>query len=345
MRLSSFAAASFLALSACQLLGLSACQPGARYPVIAVVPRSGPDFQALVPAGARVERLATGFAWTEGPAWRRHGGYLLFSDIPRNTIYRWSARDGLSVFLRPAGYLPHDPPPPGRELGTNGLKIDGQDRLVMMDDGNRQVARLDEGNYTRVTLAARYEGKRLNSPNDLAIRSNGDIYFTDPPYGLQGQNADPAKELPFNGVYRLGADGRLTLLVRDLTFPNGIVFSPDERTLYVSVSDPTHAVWMAYPVLADGGLGSGRVLFDATSLARQGLKGLPDGMTVDRRGNLFAAGPGGILVLTPDGRHLGTIALDQPTANCAWGDDGATLYIASNMNLLRVRTATKGLGF
>ena len=332
-------------LAAASLLALCACQPGARYPVIAAVPRSGPAFEALVPAGTKVERLATGFAWSEGPAWRKAGGYLLFSDIPKNTIYRWSERDGLSVFLRPAGYLPHDPPAPGRELGTNGLKIDGQDRLVMMDDGNRQVARLDESNYTRVTLAARYEGKRLNSPNDLAIRPNGDIYFTDPPYGLTGQNTDPAKELPFNGVYRLTPDGHLTLLARDLTFPNGIVFSPDGRTLYVSVSDPQHAVWMAYPVQGDGGIGSGRVLFDATSLVRQGLKGLPDGMTVDRNGNLFAAGPGGILVLTPDGRHLGTIALDQPTANCAWGDDGSTLYIASNMNLLRVRTATKGLGF
>lgn len=328
------------ALAAAVVLAGSGCRSAARLPVVGTVQPGDAAFAALVPPGARMERLAGGLQWAEGPIWRRNGGYLLFSDIPANTVYRWTERDGLTVFMRPAGYIAPDPP--GRELGTNGLKLDRQGRLVFADHGNRQIARLDESNFTRTTLAARYQGKRLNSPNDLAVRSNGDIYFTDPPYGLKGLNKDPAKELDFSGVYRISAAGELTLLTKELPFPNGIAFSPDERTLYVANSDPEHAVWMAYPVQADGSIGTGRVLFDATSLAKQGKPGLPDGMVVDRQGNLFAAGPGGVLVLTPDGRHLGTIETRQPTANVAFGDDGSTLYMTSDSLLLRVRTRAHG---
>src|SRR6202022_2772485 len=157
--------------------------------------------------------------------------------------------------------------------------LDARDRLVMADHGNRRIARVDESNFTKTTLTERYDGKRLNSPNDLVYRSNGDLYFTDPPYGLDGTDKSPAKELPFNGVYRLTP--------------------ADERTLYIAVSDPAHAVWMAYDVAADGTLARGRVFFDATPLVRKGLKGLPDGMKVDRQGNLFPTGPGGVLVFTP----------------------------------------------
>ena len=307
------------------------------------IERLDPALDALVPANARVEQLADGFDWSEGPVWRRSGGYLLFSDVPRNTIYRWREGEGLTVFLRPAGYTAPDPP--GRELGSNGLTLDPQGRLVMADHGNRVVARLDESNYTKTTLADRYEGKRLNSPNDLVYRSNGDLYFTDPPYGLKGLQDDPAKELPFSGVYRRSAAGELTLLTQELRFPNGIALSPDERTLYVANSDPDRAIWMAYDVQPDGTVGRGRVLFDATPLVRQGRKGLPDGLRVDAKGNLFATGPGGVLVITPDGRHLGTIATPQATANCAFGDDGSTLYMTSHMRLLRVRLTTTGAGF
>ena len=307
------------------------------------IERLDPALDALVPTNARVEQLADGFDWSEGPVWRRSGGYLLFSDVPRNTIYRWREGEGLTVFLRPAGYTAPDPP--GRELGSNGLTLDPQGRLVMADHGNRVVARLDESNYTKTTLADRYEGKRLNSPNDLVYRSNGDLYFTDPPYGLKGLQDDPAKELPFSGVYRRSAAGELTLLTQELRFPNGIALSPDERTLYVANSDPDRAIWMAYDVQPDGTVGRGRVLFDATPLVRQGRKGLPDGLRVDAKGNLFATGPGGVLVITPDGRHLGTIATPQATANCAFGDDGSTLYMTSHMRLLRVRLTTTGAGF
>ena len=314
-------------------------------PVTRTIERLDPALDALVPPNATIEPLADGFDWTEGPVWRRDagGGHLLFSDIPKNTIYRWKAGEGISVWLRPAGYA--GPTPAGRELGSNGLTLDAHGALVMADHGNRQVARVSDSLFTKVTLADRYDGKRLNSPNDLVYRSNGDLYFTDPPYGLDGLNDSRVKELPFNGVYRLRPDGTLTLLTRDLTFPNGLAFSPDERTLYVAVSDPEHAVWMAYDVAADGTLARGRVFFDATALAKQGKPGLPDGMKVDRAGNVFATGPGGILVLSPQGKHLGTIAMGQPTANCAWGDDGSTLYITSNHQLLRIRLRTKGPGF
>ena len=330
------------ALAACRAAPAPAGRP-AHYPAVGAVPRGDADFNALVPAGARIERLAGGFAWAEGPVWRRGGGYLLFSDIPKNAVYRWSDREGLTVFLRPAGYTAPDPP--GGQLGSNGLKLDRQDRLVYADHGDRAIVRLDEGNYTRTALAARYQGKRLNSPNDLAIRSNGDIYFTDPPYGLKGLDHDPAKELDFSGVYRLTPSGELTLLTRDLAFPNGIAFSPDEKTLYVSSSDPAHAVWMAYPVRPDGTLAPGRVLFDATSLVGDARPGLPDGLAVDARGDIFGGGPGGVLVITPAGRHLGTIATKQATANVAFGGDGSDLYLTSDTLLLRVRTATKGNGW
>ena len=314
-------------------------------PAAAQTPSPSAAFAALVPAGARAEVLAEGFAWAEGPVWRREGagGYLLFSDVPKNTVYRWREGEGLSVFLRPSGYA--GPTPPGRELGSNGLTLDREGRLVLADHGNRAVTRLDEAAFTKTVLVDRFEGRRLNSPNDLVYRSDGALYFTDPPYGLDGILDSPAKELPFSGVYRLGPDGALALLDRSLRFPNGVALSPDERTLYVANSDPDHAVWMAYPVGADGAVGAGRVLFDATPLVRQGLSGLPDGLAVDRAGNLFATGPSGVLVLTPEGRHLGTIPFSQTAANCTFGDDGATLYVTADGTLQRIRLATRGAGF
>ena len=309
----------------------------------AQIERLDPALDALIPADASLERIVRDLDWSEGPAWRKSGGYLVFSDIPRNTIHRWKEGEGLSIFLRPAGYIRNDPA--GLELGTNGLVFDAQDRLVMADHGNRQIARLDESNFTRTTLADRFEGKRLNSPNDLVIHSNGDIYFTDPPYGLRDLNRNPAKELDFNGVFRLTAAGELSVVTRELTFPNGIALSPDERTLYVAVSDPRNPVIMAYDVAADGSVSGGRLFFDGGPLAAQGKRGAPDGLTVDVRGNLFATGPGGLLILSPEGRHLGTIVTGQATSNAVFGDDGSTLYLTADMDIIRVRTRTRGLGF
>jgi gluconolactonase len=312
------------------------------------IERLDPALDALVAPDATVETLARGLAWAEGPVWRRDarggdGGYLLLSDAPHNTIWKWRDGEGLTVFLRPAGYTRDDPP--GREMGSNGLTLDARGRLVMADHGNRQIARLDDSTFTKTTLAARYRGKRLNSPNDLVFRSNGDLFFTDPPYGLRGLDRDPARELTMNGVYRLAPDGTLTLLTGALTYPNGIALSPDERTLYVAVSDGARPVVMAYALAADGGISDGRVLFDATPLLKTGRRGAPDGIKVDRAGHLFVAAADGVVVLAPDGKHLGSIRTGRQTANCAFGDDGSTLYLTANDRLMRVRLRTRGAGF
>lgn len=322
-------------------LFLTACT-GSKVTTLGHIERHVARFTDLVPEGVTIEKLADGFAWSEGPVWVREGEYLLFSDIPKNTIYRWDEASGIQVYLRPAGYIWSDPP--GAELGTNGLVLDSDNRLVMADHGNRQIVRLDATNFTRTTLADRYDGKRLNSPNDLVIHSSGDIYFTDPPYGLADLNDNPAKELPINGVYRLHGDGSVSLLTDELTFPNGIAFSPDESILYVANSDSERPVWMAYPVNADGSIADGRVFFDASQLVQQGNQGAPDGMTVDRSGNLFATGPGGVLVISPEGEHLGTISTGELIANCTFGGDGSTLYMTSHGILARVHTTTRGSG-
>jgi gluconolactonase len=334
--------ASRVLLLAATIAGVACQGPPARR-TVGHIERLDPALDSLIAPDAAIEQLATGFAWAEGPVWRASGGDLLFSDVPRNTIYRWQPDSGLTVYIRPSGYTGQHPP--GRELGSNGLTLDAHGALVLADHCDRQVARVEDSTFTRVTLADRYEGKRFNSPNDLVYRSNGDLYFTDPPFGLRGLDADPAKELRHNGVYRLTPSGELVLLTASLGFPNGIAFSPDERTLYVSNADARHAIWMAWDIGSDGALTAGRVLFDATKLASAGRQGVPDGMKVDRSGHLFAAGPGGVLILSPDGRHLGTIATGQPTANCAFGDDGSSLYITANDQLLRVRLRTRGAGF
>jgi len=273
--------------------------------------------------------------------WIRNGGFLVFSDVPKNIVFKWKEGEGISEFLNPSGYTGSTPR--GGEPGSNGLAVDANGRLVLCEHGDRRVARLEK-DRTKTTLAAKYLGKRFNSPNDLVYKSNGDLYFTDPPYGLEAANNDPKKEIPYNGVYRISKKGEVTLLTDKLTYPNGIAFSPDEKTLYVAVSDPKQAIWMAYDVKPDGTIANGRIFFDATAMAKV-VPGLPDGIKVDKKGNLFATGPGGVLVFTPGGKHLGTINTGQPTGNCAWGDDGSVLYIMANHYLARIKTSTVGKGF
>ncbi len=314
-----------------------AVPPPAPSEVLGKIERLDPALDQIIAPDAQMQKLAEGLDWAEGPVWDPRQGALLFSDVPQNVVYRWKEGEGLSEFLRPSGYTGSTPR--GGEPGSNGLLLDKQGRLVLCQHGDRRVARLENGKF--VTLADSYNGRRLNSPNDLAQKSNGDIYFTDPTYGLVGRNADPKRELPFNGVYRIKPDGQLTLLTDQLTFPNGIAFSPDEKILYVAVSDPKRAVWMAYDVKPDGTIENGRVFFDATPLT-EGRPGLPDGMKVDKAGNLWATGPGGVLVFSPDGRHLGTLNTGQATANCAWGNDGSVLYITADMFIARLQTRTKG---
>ena len=340
---------TLLLLAAAILAGCGAPAPQdetaspSTYETIGSVTRLDDRIDAIIPADAEIELLAEGFEWSEGPVWVPDGGYVLFSDIPKNTIYRWDEVNGLQPYLRPAGYIWNDPA--GAELGTNGLMLDGQGRLVMADHGNRQIARLDTTNYTRETLASEYDGMRLNSPNDLVIHSNGDIYFTDPPYGLEGLNESPDKELPFNGVYRIDSAGAVTLLTDELGFPNGIALSPDEQTLYVANSGGANPVIMAYDLQPDGGIENGRVFFDGQPLVDEGATGAFDGMVVDAQGRLFATGPGGVVVLTPEGEHLGTISTGEAIANVTFGDDGSTLYLTSDPLLARIRTNATGLGF
>lgn len=302
--------------------------------------RSNPALDGLIAPDAELEVLATGFTWSEGPVWIADGGYLLFSDVPNNRIHRWSERDGASVFMEPSGYEGPDASA-FREPGSNGLIAGPQGSILMADHGNRAVARLDLATRRKTLLATRYGGARFNSPNDLVQASNGAVFFTDPPYGLKDMDQSPFKEMAHNGVYRLDPDGGVTLLVDDLTFPNGIALSPDERTLYVAVSDPGNAVLMAYDLDAAGGVSGGRVLRNFTDQVGESRPGLPDGMAVDRQGHLFATGPGGVHVLTPGGLSLGLIQTGGAAANCAFGDGGA-LFITAGDRLLRLRTLTRG---
>ena len=298
------------------------------------VERLAEGFDQLVPADARIEVLADGFTWTEGPVWRGgDGGHLLFSDIPRNSIFKWSPDSGISLFMSPSGYTGITFY--GKEPGSNGLFLDRAGRLVMCEHGDRRLSVLTEGGG-KLTLADRFEGKRLNSPNDGVLKSNGDIYFTDPPYGLPRRFEDSRRELPFCGVYRLRKSGEVDLMTRAIDRPNGIAFSPDEKTLYVAQSDPEKANWTAFPVLADGTLGEGKKFYDATE--RVGKEpGLPDGMTVDSKGNLWASGPGGIYVFSPAATLLGRLRTGQRTSNCTLAPDG-WLYITADNYLCRVQT-------
>jgi gluconolactonase len=316
-------------------------QPAQRFQEIRVI-RLDPAFDKLVPPGVIIERIVSGRKWVEGPVWNRKDGYLLFSDIPMNSVIKWQPGKGTSVFLKPSGYtgkIPFDGPEPG----SNGLAFDRDNRLLFAAHGDRRIARL-ESNGKPATLVDRFEGKRINSPNDLVVKSNGDIYFTDPPFGLPKSYRDPRKELPFQGVYRYSRNGKLTLLTKEIKAPNGIAFSPDERKLYISNADPLSAVWLSFDVKGDGTINNGSILFDATALTKS-KPGGPDGMKIDVQGNIFAAGPGGVYVLAPDGRHLGTIDLNAPTGNVAWGEDGSTLFITSNSNVFRAKLTTNGAGF
>ena len=325
-------------------IGSSAfAQPQPAKPIQQIdIVRLDPRFDKLVPFNVKVERIVSGRRWVEGPVWNRQEQYLLFSDIPTNSIVKWQEGKGTSVFVPPSGYTgkaPFDGPEPG----SNGLAFDPEGHLVSAEHGDRRIGRLEK-NGKKITLVDRYEGKRINSPNDVVFKSNGDLYFTDPPFGLPKSYDDPRKETPFQGVYKYAKDGKLTLLTKEIKAPNGIAFSPDEKKLYVSNADPANAVWLVFDVKPDGAIENGKVLFNATAWTKT-KAGVPDGMKVDREGNIFGAGPGGIHVISPVGKHLGSIETGVPTGNLAWGEDGSTLFITSNTNVYRLKLTTKGTGF
>jgi len=312
------------------------------YPTVGRIHRLSPKLDAVIAPDAEIQQLADGFIWTEGPVWVRDGGYLVFSDVPGNVMYRWSAADGVSEVLNPSGYA--GPPTDAfAEPGQNGMALDAAGGLLACDHGNRALARIDLKTRGKTFLVDRWRGKRFNSPNDLAVARTGAIYFTDPTYGLKGRNASPLRELDFNGVYRLAPDGRLDLLDAELTFPNGVALSPDQDRLYVSVSDPEDPKLVVYDLGPDGFPTSKALFFDATPLRAAGGLGLPDGMCLDTDGRLYATGPGGVLVLTPQAELIGVIETGAAIANCAFGEDGRTLFLASNHTLARVRLKTTGL--
>jgi gluconolactonase len=297
-----------------------------------------PGLDSVVPPDTQIEVLATGYHWTEGPLWVESEQTLLFSDVPANTVYAWREDEGVSVYLQPSGYT--GAAPRGGEPGANGLALGTDGQLILCQHGDRRLARmsgvLSEPAPDYLTIADEYKGARFNSPNDLAVDSSGNIYFTDPPYGLEQGVDDAGRELEVYGVFRVGRDRQVTLLIDELQRPNGVALSPDERTLYVSNSDPEQAIWMSYSIRPDGTLSDPEVFYDATSLVAS-KPGLPDGMEVDASGNLFATGPGGVLIFTPAAEHLGTIVTGVPTANVAFNADKSVLYITANDSLLRVR--------
>jgi gluconolactonase len=301
------------------------------------VERKDPALDVVVPLGARPEELATGFGFTEGPVWSPDGD-LLFSDPNENTLYRWTRDGQVSIFRTKSGYAGVDISE-FKQPGSNGLTFDPQGRLTVCQHGERRVIRIEPTGAITV-LADRYQGKRLNSPNDLVYKKDGALYFTDPPFGLPKVFDDPRKELPFSGVYRV-KDGQVTLVARDLTGPNGIAFSPDEKFLYVTNWDEKKKVVMRYPVKADGTLATGSVFFDMTSAP--GEEAL-DGMKVDAEGHLFVSGPGGVWIISGEGKHLGTLKFPQLPANMAWGDaDGRTLYLTARTSVYRLRLGVPGI--
>ncbi|MEO8308521.1 MAG: SMP-30/gluconolactonase/LRE family protein [Pseudomonadota bacterium] len=315
------------------------------YPTVGQVTAFDPSFNAIVPADARIEKIAEGISWAEGPAWVRKGGYLLFTDPRQNKMYRWAEKDGLSVFMEPAGYA-GPPDSTLSEPGANGLLLEPAGTLLLADSGSRNLARFDPKTKQKTVLVDRFEGHRFNSPNDMVRGRDGTVYFTDPPFGLRGMDKSPVRETPFSGVYRLDPDGKVHLVDDSLKFPNGILLSPDGRRLYVSDTDFANPVWMVYALDARGEVTEKHVLARARDLPPGGVRGgNPDGMCMSSNGNLFTSAPGGLVVMNPDGKPLGRIETGSTVSNCTFGDDGHTLYMTSTSFVARVRVGVMGLGY
>lgn len=303
-----------------------------------------PAFHTLIDKDAKIEVLAEGFSWSEGPVWVKEGSYLLFSDVPANTIYKWQEGKPLEVFLKPSGYT--GKMPYSREPGSNGLTISNDGQLVSCEHGDRRLSKMPlNGGGGKFSISNAWEGKRYNSPNDVVQSKKGNYFFTDPPYGLPNHEKDQSREINEFGVYKVDTRGLVTQVVSDLNRPNGVALSPDEKLLYVAQSDPEKAYIMVYELDENENPTNGKILFDATEMIKKGLKGLPDGLKTDKLGNIFTTGPGGVLILNPKGELLGRIDTEQATANCNWGNDGSYLYITANMYLCRIKTKTFGKGF
>lgn len=296
------------------------------------IERLDPALDALLDAATPIRMLADGFQWTEGPVWVPAAGELLFCDIPGNIIHAWHPETGLRPFMKPSGYT--GVANYGREPGSNGLALDAAGRLMLCEHGDRRISVLTV-NGGKMTVADRYEGKRFNSPNDLAIHSDGSVYFTDPIYGLPQRENDPMRELDFCGVFRVAPDGAVSLLTKDIERPNGIALSPDESLLYVANSHGPRPHIFAIGLNADGSVGEPRTFFDASSLSGRGA---PDGLKIDAAGNLWATGPGGLMIITPEGKLIGRVLTHRATANVAFGgEDGKSVFLTAHDRILHFK--------
>ena len=314
------------------------CAPKKEIKTIGSIERIDPAFDALVSTDAAIEVIAEGFDWSEGPLWLDDQKALVFSDVPKNTVYKWTEEKGQEVYLKPSGYTGNSSPYSGEE-GSNGLTLNNDGKLVLCQHGDRRVslmdAALNDPKPTFISIADNFQGKQLNSPNDAVFNSAGDLFFTDPPYGLPNRMEDSTKEIPFQGVYK-SSNGVVTLLADSVTRPNGIAFFPGEKRLIVANSDPVKAVWYTFDLLESDSLTNARIFYDATENTKT-EKGLPDGLKVDKQGNVFASGPGGVWIFDKDGKLLGKIKLPEATSNCAFSSDEKTLYITVDMYVVRVK--------
>ena len=311
----------------------STAKPSAASGTAGAVVRLDAAVDAIVPVGAQLERIATGFTLAEGPVWTKAGA-LLFGDVRGNKIYSLIPGKEPTVFRDRAGY-DRDAPPLGILIGPNGITFDRDGRMIVCETGNRRVTSIDSKGAVTV-LADKFEGKGLNSPNDVVVKADGSVYFTDPPYGFPKQDADPLKELPFNGVFRI-RDGKLLPVSKDVAKPNGLTFSPDEKLLYVTDSDKNRL--MRFEVRADGTLGAGTVLVDQSMEKGQGVM---DGVKVDFNGNIYFAGVGGLWIASPQGKLLGRFEVPDVATNAGWGDDGRTLYVTGRSSIYRIRLNATG---
>lgn len=316
------------------VVGFSFTSLEAQKKTIGSVERLSAEIEQYIPQNAKIEILAEGFDWSEGPVWVEELGAVLFSDVPNNKIYQWDEKKGLQVFRNPSGFT--NIVPNSKEQGSNGLTLDANNKLIICMHGDRRIARLDDWNKNDfTTVVGEFEGKLFNSPNDLVYARNGDLYFTDPPYGFKNGDKDSLKQIPFNGVYKLSQAGELSLLVKDLERPNGIALSNDESILYVTNSHAGNPGIMAYDLKADG-VSNGRLFFDGKALSKKD-KGSFDGLKIHPSGTIFTTGPGGVLVINDKGTHLGTIRTEVRSANCAFGPDFKTLYMTSDNYLTRIK--------
>jgi len=295
-------------------------------------------FDQLVHADAVIDTLAQGFEWSEGPVWIEELKTLIFSDVPANTIYKWTEAGGKEVYLTPSGYT--GKVKRGGETGSNGLTLNAKRQLVLCQHGDRRIAvmnaPLDHPKADFINLASQFKGKRFDSPNDVVFAPGGDFFFTDPPYGLEKFISDSSKDAPYQGVFKVNSSGEVTLLTDSITRPNGIALFPDGRSIIIANSDPDKAIWYLYDLDKNNLLINGRIFYDATVEGRTD-KGSPDGLKIDREGNVFASGPGGIWVFDKKARVLGKIRIGLSVSNCALGDDDKTLYVTADNYILRVK--------